>query len=224
MATFGKNRGGADIGPSIQIVRAYWEGLRSGGNLPTREQIDPRGIEGALHGAFLVERIAPGIGRLRIAGMTLVELMGMEVRGMPLTALFAPSGRARLSAGLEQVFTRPAVAKLWLEADRGIGRSALQARMMLLPLRGDGTRADVALGCLDLVGAPGCAPCRMTLRDLRLEPLDATRPDLRRPEARLFAQLAAAPETAMAEARQPCQVQPSRSQRPYLRLVKLGEG
>ena len=66
---------------TIEMIRAYWEGLRPEEGLPSRAQIDPRGMAGALSGAFMIERIAPGVGRLRIAGMQLVDLMGMEVRG-----------------------------------------------------------------------------------------------------------------------------------------------
>ena len=73
----------------IAEVEAYWEALRGSRLMPTRAEIDPRGIEQALEYAFIVERIAPGIARLRIAGSHLNELMGMEVRGMPLTAFIA---------------------------------------------------------------------------------------------------------------------------------------
>ncbi|MDZ4094974.1 MAG: PAS domain-containing protein, partial [Paracoccaceae bacterium] len=113
----------------VHQVRAYWEGLRRGPVLPRRADIDPRGIEGALEGAFILDRIAPGMARFRLAGMGLVELMGMEVRGMPLSAMFDPMGRSRLAEGLEQVFTTPAILDLHLEAERGIGRPALSGRM-----------------------------------------------------------------------------------------------
>ena len=75
---------------AIAQVEAYWEALRGTRIVPKRSEIDPRGIEGALENAFIVERVAPGIARLRIAGSHLNDLMGMEVRGMPLTALFNP--------------------------------------------------------------------------------------------------------------------------------------
>ena len=49
--------------PALAQLRAYWEGLRAEGDLPTRAQIDPRGIERALEYAFIAERIAPGVAR-----------------------------------------------------------------------------------------------------------------------------------------------------------------
>ena len=33
---------------ALQQVRAYWEGLRRGGQLPLRAAVDPRGIAGVL--------------------------------------------------------------------------------------------------------------------------------------------------------------------------------
>jgi hypothetical protein len=153
-------------------VRAYWEGLREDGALPNRDRIDPRGIAGALENTFLLERVAPGIARFRIAGMQLHDLMGMDVRGMPLSALFEPVARARLTDGLEGVFSGPAALELWLEAERGIGRPALEGRMIVLPLTGATGAADLALGCLAMDGALGRAPRRFAIAGLMSEMIE----------------------------------------------------
>lgn len=164
-------------------VRAYWEGLRGGGSLPERDQIDPRGIAGALENTFLLERVAPGIGRFRLAGMQLHDLMGMDVRGMPVSTLFEPPARTRLSDGLENVFASPAILELWLEAERGIGRPALEGRMIVLPLTGMRGETDLALGCLAMEGSLGRAPRRFAISGLMSEvvkqrhaPMPATQP------------------------------------------------
>jgi hypothetical protein len=155
----------------LQEVRAYWEALRSDGTLPRRDQLDPRGIAGALENVFLLERIAAGHARIRLAGMQLTDLMGMEVRGMPLTALFEPAARARLTDALEPVFAAPSGLELWLEAERGLGRPALEARMILLPLTGSLGEPSLALGCLAFSGPIGRAPRRFTLAGMVREPL-----------------------------------------------------
>ena len=89
-------------------VEAYWEALRGTRLMPSRAEIDPRGIEQALEYSFIVERIAPGIARMRIAGSHLSDLMGMEVRGMPLTSFITPGSRRQVSDTLEEVFETPA--------------------------------------------------------------------------------------------------------------------
>lgn len=168
----GANSTGGSGGPRFAMlaeVRAYWEGLREGGALPQRDQIDPRGIVGALENTFLLERVASGIGRFRLAGMQVHDLMGMDVRGMPLSAIFEPVARARLSDGLETVFNGPAVLEMWLEAERGIGRPTLEGRMIVLPLTGPNGEADLALGCLAMEGAVGRAPRRFAISGLMSE-------------------------------------------------------
>ncbi len=61
---------------ALSQVEAYWEGLRQGRDVPMRSDIDPRGIEDALEYAFILERIAPGLARLRVAGSHLSDVMG----------------------------------------------------------------------------------------------------------------------------------------------------
>ena len=129
---FGKTSGGGISAQSVwplQSVRGYWEALRRDGDIPQRADVEPRGMASCLEHVFLLERIAPGLARFRLAGMHLTDLMGMDVRGMPLSALFDPLARSRLAQEVEQVFTGPAILEIGLEAERGIGRRALAGRM-----------------------------------------------------------------------------------------------
>jgi hypothetical protein len=164
-----------DMSPLAQL-RAYWEGLRPEGGLPQRAQIDPRGIESALSATFLIERIATGIARFRIAGMDLADVMGMEVRGMPLSSMFSATARPGLSSSLESLFQSPAILTMDLVAERSIGRSALTARMLVLPLFDDLGRLTMGLGCMALSGKVGRSPRRFDVTGTTL-----TR--LARPEA-----------------------------------------
>ena len=150
-------------------VRAYWQGLRHGIDLPTRDKIDPRGIAEALESTFLLERIAPGMAQFRIAGLHLHDLIGLDVRGMPLSTLFDPASRRRLSDGLEAVFTTPAILEMWLEAECGIGRPHLEGRMLVLPLNDAQGQTSLALGCLAMAGGMGRAPRRFAMMGLMRE-------------------------------------------------------
>jgi hypothetical protein len=155
----------------LRQVRGYWQALRVGDALPLRARIDPRGIEGALERAFLIERIGPGQARFRLAGSFFADLLGMDLRHLPVAALFDPLARPRLAEVLEQVFTAPAVAELALEADRGLGRPALSGRMLILPVVGEG-EAPLAFGCLPTEGDIGRAPRRFLLARALVERLD----------------------------------------------------
>lgn len=162
---------GAGDFPQVQVVRAYWEALRRPGCLPRREDINPRGMASALEQVFLVEQVAPNHGRLRLAGMALTDLLGMDVRGMPITALLEPVARARLSEALGGLFRIEYLLDIWLEAERGIGRPPLFARMQLLPLIGSNGEPGLALGCLGMNGKIGRAPRRFTIQRMMREPL-----------------------------------------------------
>lgn len=157
--------------PAIREVEGYWQALRAGRLVPRRSEVDPRGIERALEFAFILERIAPGLARMRIAGSHLSELMGMEVRGMPLSAFFTPDGRAICGEVLEQVFDTPAVAELKLEAERGMGKPAVEAKMLLLPLKSDLGDITRALGVLSTQGEIGRTPRRFDVMGQRISKL-----------------------------------------------------
>jgi hypothetical protein len=149
--------------PLIEEVRAYWEALRADGAIPLRAQVDPRGIERALEHTMILERIAPGIARVRLAGMALADLMAMEVRGMPLSALFAPQARARLAERLEPVFDGPAALEVAVAGEPGFGRPPLSGVMLVLPLRSNAGRVDRALACMAMEGAIGRTPRRLDI-------------------------------------------------------------
>ncbi|MEO8241052.1 MAG: PAS domain-containing protein [bacterium] len=222
--------GGSDDGAAVKRfamlaeVRAYWEGLRDGGNLPQRDQIDPRGIAGALENTFLLERVAPGIGRFRLAGMQLHDLMGMDVRGMPLTALIEPGDRNRITEQLEAVFAGPGIVELALEAERGLGRPALEGRLLILPLIGSRGATDLALGCLALHGPLGRAPRRFAIAGVTCEKIERRtsqrRNALRNDDDRRVP-LPGAAFTGLADPAQPFATAPPRPPRgrPNLRLV-----
>ena len=167
---------GFDKGPGHRVmaeVRAYWEALRKGRDVPVRSDIDPRGIENALEHAFIIERIAPGMARFRLAGMHLNDLMGMEVRGMPLTAMFSPVGRKRVAEALEACFNGPNVVEMTLEAESGIGKPPMTAKLLLLPLKSDLGDVNRAIGCLIADGQIGRTPRRFELRTVSLSPVVA---------------------------------------------------
>ncbi|MEO9821691.1 MAG: PAS domain-containing protein [Paracoccaceae bacterium] len=164
-----------EIGYSaISQVEGYWEDLRGMRMMPKRSEIDPRGIETALEYTFVLERIAPGMARLRIAGSHLSDLMGMEVRGMPMTSFITPSGRRQLSDALEEVFQRPAVCELRLAAESGRDKPIMDARMILLPLKSDLGDVSRILGCFVARGDIGRSPRRFDVVGAKIRPITAS--------------------------------------------------
>ena len=144
----------------LREVEAYWELLRDGRLMPERAELDPRGFSSALPYSFLLERIAPGLARIRVSGRHLSELMGIDVQGLPFTAHFLPEARPAVIETLSAVFEEPAVARLRLSSPGGIARRPLSADLLLMPLRDDMGDVTRAVGCLVSEGAVGRTPRR----------------------------------------------------------------
>ncbi|WP_099823415.1 PAS domain-containing protein [Oceaniglobus indicus] len=144
-------------------VDAYWQALCDGRIMPCRAEIDPRGIADVLDRTFLLERVAPGVARFRLAGMHLADLMGMEVRGMPISCFMLPEARAAFADAVESVFSEPAKVDLWLSGPSRLIAKPMAARMLLLPLRDGAGQVTRALGCLSSSAPVGSPPCRFRI-------------------------------------------------------------
>ncbi len=210
--------------PIINEVEAYWEGLRDSRPLPRRSELDPRALEPALDRVFLLERVTPHVVRFRLAGQSLHHLMGMDVRGMPLSALFTADARADLSANIESLFQGPRMVRLTLTGEPGLARRKLDGEMLLLPLCDEDGAVNRALGCLATEGTPGRAPRRFRIAATQSrDPCGATGHPVERPAP------AAATAPGFAEQATPFDNAGSAQNdrhprgRPALRLVKSGD-
>ncbi|WP_425070218.1 PAS domain-containing protein [Sagittula sp. S175] len=154
----------------LRQVEAYWRGLCDGTSVPLRSQVDPRGMESALENAFLMERIAPSMAKIRVAGTHLNDLMGMQVAGMPLSSLIAPSDRERFGQGITALFADPAIIRMDLKAEGGFGKPDMEASLILLPLRSDFGDLTRGLGALISHGRIGRTPRRFKVERLHISP------------------------------------------------------
>lgn len=148
---------------TVDQIYDYWAKERRGRLVPSRADIDPRGLEGVLAHAFVLERIAAGLARFRIAGAHMNDVMGSDVRGMPLSAVFMPESRDLLSEVLTDAFDAPAVVRLNVMSEGGFGRKEVRGRMLLLPLRSDLGDITRILGAVSVDGPLGRAPRRLVI-------------------------------------------------------------
>ena len=138
---------------ALREVETYWLALADGRLMPKRCEVDPRGMTGVLDRIFLLEKIAPAHARFRVAGSRLGQLLGMELRGMPLSALFHPTARPDLAEALTALFAEPARLHFRLDGAGGLFAPRIGAEMLILPLRDDAGEVTRALGVLDWQGA-----------------------------------------------------------------------
>lgn len=152
--------------PILAQIRTYWEDLRAGRLMPLRSEVDPRDMSSFLEQCFVLERPADGDPRFRLAGMAINDVMGMEVRGMPVQCLIMPGGRRRFSAKIGGVFETPEIQEYKLVSDPAYA-TTLTGNLLVLPLKGDNGRVDRAIGCLSFDGAIGLPPRRFRMVELK---------------------------------------------------------
>ena len=160
----------------IQTLRSHWESLRINGGIPLRADIDPRQIPDVLDSLFIFERLNPQDVRVRIAGLTLCEMMGMEVRGQSPMSFFDDSTRRRFAAVVADVMDRPTTARLGLDTVDKMGNEA-RAEMILLPLCSDFGDVTRLIGCVTGPAEGFTAPMRFHVRNVDMETLSRTEQD-----------------------------------------------
>ncbi|EBA17949.1 hypothetical protein RSK20926_19462 [Roseobacter sp. SK209-2-6] len=158
---------------AMRQAEAYWTALRRGDDIPNRSQIDPRGLENILSQTFILERVAPGIARFRLAGQKVNEMAGMEVRGMPITAFFTPDARKQMSAALEHMFEAPAIIEVEMQTEGSRIRTPQEARMLLLPLRSDLGDVSRALGIFVSEGNPVGTSQRFSISSIEMRAVNS---------------------------------------------------
>lgn len=145
--------------PMVACVCAHWASLRRPHNLPARASLDPSAMAPALPNVFLGEFISPSVARIRLCGHAVEDVMGMDLRGMPLTALFGAAARSDIMAALAQI-GRGVRVTLSLQAEPGFGQPEMVAQLALMPLTDDDGRITHVLGVLERHGQIGRRPRR----------------------------------------------------------------
>ena len=136
-------------GDILACLFDYWEDLRGPREAPRRSEIDPRRIKAALNHTFIVEKTRFGGSRFRLAGTEVCDLMGMELRGMLLTALFDQTGQEELKLILKDIYYSASVYEFRLTSFQA-GYRKVGAKMVLLPLTDDNDKITRIFGGIKL--------------------------------------------------------------------------
>lgn len=158
--------------PIFNNLFDHWSALRQGDSVPNRSEIDPRVFPDALENTFIFERISKGDFRVRIAGMNLCDMMGMEVRGQSAASFMQAQARDHLQKVLEQVLARPAIGELALTG-RDLAGVPFEVSMILLPLKSDSGEVNRVIGCISYPQKAFNAPIRFEITSQKLTPLSA---------------------------------------------------
>ena len=147
----------------LSELETYWSTLPRTRGVPHRKDVDPVAMGSLLEDSIILERVAPGVARIRVAGRNMAKLVGVEPRGLPLTALMLPEARAAIANYLEAAFMGPSIVEMPLESPRAVGQPHLSGKMLLLPLRDDHGRVSRLLGVLVMSGRRGLGGRRFVI-------------------------------------------------------------
>lgn len=160
---------------ALAELERYWAGLAPAGQVPRRSDIDPAALRGLIEDCMMLERVAPGVARVRVAGQRINDLSGYDLRGMPLSVMFTPQARATLTRAVERAFHGPAIVEVPLRSHGGLTQPALDGRLILLPLKDGFGRVTRCLAALVASGRRGKGGRRFeidTREDMRTDPIN----------------------------------------------------
>ncbi len=175
--------------PNTQTLYRYWEELRAGRDAPSRSEVDPRRISGALETMFILESLENGQLRFRLAGTRLCEWLGMEARGCVAEAVMARGHERELADLGRRVLNTPAIGVMRVRALDGRDTD-WSGECLMLPLRSEMGDMARIIGCVNLEGAERGAgprpPLRLRALGSRIEPIEIS-PTQERQRTRLHA-------------------------------------
>lgn len=134
--------------PGTRALFDYWTALRSGRSAPYKAEISARGVGRALAGqTFVLERIGEGDIRFRLAGGSLYDVFGLELRGMSALSVMLRKDRERFAALIDAALRRPCLALTQLGVSNRAGEE-IEMEMLLTPLRSDFDDMNRVLGSI----------------------------------------------------------------------------
>jgi len=126
---------------------AYWNRIRGSDAAPRRTDIEPGDIRRVLPDTFILEVIAAGNQRVRLAGTRMCSLYGREIKGGNFLDLWSPEHRITVAGAAERVVEDATGVVLEAELVSMRGRS-VSCEFLLLPLRhGVGTHDRILGSC-----------------------------------------------------------------------------
>lgn len=142
----------------LRAFYAYWVSRAPAGKLPGRQHIDPLDVPVLLPNLVLLDVVEPESAgaprfRVRLAGGTLVDLIGVNPTGQFIDDYVAENRRAQLNAAYTSV-ARDRVAHYWENQLWTPGREFVRVQRLALPLARDGETVDMIVACYARVDTP----------------------------------------------------------------------
>jgi hypothetical protein len=132
--------------PILTSLERYWRSLRHARHIPVRNDLNTNKRDSAQPHAFILQRVAPGTARFRVAGQRVHDMLKMDARGMPFSTLFHSEVREDIATLVETAFGEPAIIGMPLVSAGAFMRPKLHGAMLLLPMQDDKGETSRLLG------------------------------------------------------------------------------
>lgn len=156
----------------ISGVRAYWEALRQPKDIPSRNQLSPRGISHALENVFLIELDENDIARIRISGSKVNAIIGEDSTGMPVHTMFLTPAIKELELALAELFGKPSIVRMNLVGKNPNGDTSHFAKLEFMPLRNQEGQIRLALGVIESEAPVASPVLRYEITSLNYTPIE----------------------------------------------------
>lgn len=175
------------IHAETRSLLAYWQGLRRGRVAPFRAEVDPRDMTCEARHLFIIEVLADGTQRFRLAGTGLIDTFSMELRGHSTRIIMEGRAQESFAALIAETLAEPGIGYARL-SPAGLHGGDLW-EMLLLPLRSENGTMDRVIGLMhQLAGmrrSERLLPLRFTFEEMWIEPIEVTSTDEPAPIAQL---------------------------------------
>lgn len=149
-------------------IERYWWSACENGCLPVHGDLDPRKLTGFLEYTLLMKRLGRSEARINVAGRHLIDAMGLELTGLPLSLFFTHESRPLLADVTHELFEHRKSVLLEVKFDQGLFRGDGQAQVLMLPLLDQSGTVSRVLGGVALSSTASNAPrfdiCSSTTR------------------------------------------------------------
>ena len=135
------------------LLVGYWSRLRKGRGTPDQTEIDPRAIKRFLSYVFILDCENPARPVYRLAGTSLCERFGYELKGTSFLGHWEAQSGASLALLLDQALKagQPlCLSSIAATTDNGM----VELECVLAPISHDGGRPTRFLGLVQMMGNP----------------------------------------------------------------------
>ena len=146
------------LSPTLVPIENYWWEACADGQIPSHAELDPRALACSLEHTLLMKRLGTSEARINVSGRSLVNAMGVEPTGLPLSLFFTVESRPYLADVTRQLFEDQCAVLLDVKFATGPLRVRKAAQFLLLPLRDSFGQVTRILGGTSLDAPQGSAP------------------------------------------------------------------